>query len=96
MPFHIVVKLAGIFAKEAQHREIVSPELTELSAVQKSLGIVLKPVHPGSDDPNLAPYFMIDVPDPAIGEKVLDRLRLCKAVDGAYLKPSDALPGAEN
>ena len=95
MAISIVVKLAQNFAKEAHQEKLVSPELVELSSVQKSLGIVLEPLHPASDDSNLIPFFIANVPDLAASKLVLERLRRCKAVDAAYTKPSDELPGAD-
>jgi hypothetical protein len=96
MSIHIVVKLAGNFAKEAYQKKLISPELAELSEVQKRLGIVLEPVHPGSDDSNLISFFIVKVPDLATGKLVLERLGHCKAVDAAYIKPTDDLPGVDH
>jgi hypothetical protein len=94
MPVRIIVKFSENIAADLQHHQPSSPELEELPKIQRDLGITLEPVHPGVSDPTLASYFTVEVPDEDTAERVVERLKLCKAVDGAYIKPSDELPGA--
>jgi hypothetical protein len=94
MSVRIIVKLLQDIALDLIQQRPSSPELEELSKIQRNLGIVLEPVHPGIKDPGLAPYFTVEVPDEDTANLVIERLKLCKAIDGAYIKPSDQLPGA--
>jgi hypothetical protein len=64
----------------------------ELSQVVDELGASLEPMHPGAEDPLLAPYFTVEVPDPATAERMIARLKNCEAVEAAYLKPPDTMP----
>jgi hypothetical protein len=99
MSVRIIVKLLQDIALDLllhhhQQQQPSSPELEELSKIQRDFGIVLEPVHPGIKDLGLAPYFTVEVSDEDTANLVIERLKLCKAVDGAYIKPSDQLPGA--
>jgi hypothetical protein len=49
-------------------------------------------LHPGREDPLLAPYFTVEVPDAATAERVIAGLQNCEAVEAAYLKPPEAMP----
>jgi len=58
----------------------------------KKLGLRLEPVHPGTSDPMLAPYFAIEIADRQTADRVLQELQQMKVVDAAYLKPEDEMP----
>lgn len=63
----------------------------------EELGVVLRPVHPGTDDPLLAPYFAVEVEDDEeLAERVLTVLRGSPVVDAAYTKPAAELPRRED
>lgn len=64
----------------------------ELQQISGELGVVLKPMHPGAQDPLLAPYFIMDVSDPAAADRIIARFQQCKAIEAAYLKPLDEMP----
>ncbi len=64
----------------------------ELLETVEDLGVRLEPLHPGTQDPTLAAYFTVDVPDAATAEQVITQLQQSEAVETAYVKPSDALP----
>lgn len=64
----------------------------EINEAAREMGIRLRPLHPGTKDPNLASYFYAEVPDAATAERVLSRLGNCGAINAAYLKPPDELP----
>ena len=89
----ITVKISKKATGFLQKRKSLTSEFSdELSAVEKDLGISLEPLHPGAEDPHLSPYFKVKVPDHATAKKVINRLLNCKAVEAAYIKPSDELP----
>jgi hypothetical protein len=49
-------------------------------------------IHPGSQDPQLATHFIVEVPDEKSAEELKARLLSTKGVVGAYIKPRDELP----
>lgn len=69
-----------------------SPVADEVAQAAYELGVELKPMHPGVDDPGLAQLYTVEVPDTATAETVIKRLRRCAAVEAAYLKPPVGLP----
>jgi hypothetical protein len=89
----ITVKVSKKVTGSLQKRKPSTNQLlNELLTVEKDLGILLEPLHPGAEDPYLSPYFKVKVPDHATATKVINHLLNCKAVEAAYLKPSDKLP----
>jgi hypothetical protein len=89
----VTVKISKEARGSLQKRKSsTSKLLDELLTVEKDLGILLEPLHPGAEDPYLSPYFKVKVPDHATATKVINRLLNCKAVEAAYIKPSDELP----
>lgn len=55
-------------------------------------GYALEPMHPNPETPDLALYFTIAVPDQSTANRLIAALLQNPAVDGAYVKPADALP----
>lgn len=77
----------------------ISVQLTEAAARSGEVataavgpGVSLVPTHPGTDDPVLARFYLVEVADEAEADHVLARLRAAPEVEAAYLKPPDALP----
>jgi hypothetical protein len=64
----------------------------ELAQTADSLGISLRPVHPGAEDPLLLRHFTIDVRDSEAAERVAAELRKSSAVEGAFRKPAAEPP----
>jgi len=56
------------------------------------LGITVRPVHPGVEDPNLRSYFCVEAPDLATATEIISRFQKCSSVQSAYLKPREELP----
>ena len=54
-------------------------------------GATLKPLHPGTSDPELARYAAVRVP-PNQADRVLARLMSSSGVDAAYIKPTGEAP----
>jgi hypothetical protein len=63
----------------------------ELDDVRSRAGVGLSPLHPGTDDPELAVYFVARVEAPR-AEDVAQRLMGVDGVDSAYVKPPAAAP----
>ena len=89
----LIVKIHPNLAPAAHRRQASSTKLKELFDVEKELGIVLKPVHPGLKDRHLSPYLNVRLSDRATAERIINRLQNCKAVEAAYFKPSEELAG---
>jgi hypothetical protein len=87
----ITLELEAEAARALQRPTTVQPlpaAAAELRQLVATLGLDLRPLHPGVADPRLATYFFVDVADGA----ALDRLRSCIAVIAAYAKPAEAAP----
>jgi hypothetical protein len=69
------------------------PEVSTLRERLAELGATLDPTHEGVDDPSLALFFTVDLPDDEeLLERVLEILHESPAVDAAYVKPADEPP----
>jgi len=88
----VIVQVSADVARTLQQRGAPTAESQELLKIAEELGVLLEPVHPGVEDPLLAPYFMAEVPDSTTAEWVITHLRKFKAIEAAYLKPPDELP----
>ena len=77
---------------QPNRRKPATSESEELDRITKQLGVVLEPMHPETTDAELSRYFIIEVRDRAMAEKVIDCLQQNKAVMAAYVKPPDAMP----
>lgn len=64
----------------------------ELQHLADDFHISFRRLHPDTDDPVLSTYFVVDVPDPAVAPRVLDRLRRSPAFSAAYVKGPEAMP----
>ena len=70
-----------------------APDVAELRARLDQLGVSLAATHPGSDEPSLAPFFTVELPDDAeLLARVLEILQESPAVEAAYVKPADEPP----
>lgn len=89
----ITVKLTPDVARQLGPR-VSAADATGLVVGMKpeEAGFEVKPLHPGSDDPELGSYYTVDVEDDEQAGRVLDQLRSSSLVDGAYVKPADELP----
>jgi hypothetical protein len=92
----LIIKVHPDLANAVHHRQVPNTKLKELLDVEKELGIVLKPIHPGAKDRSLSPYFSVNLSDRATAEKMISRLQKCKAVEAAYFKPPAELAGSNN
>ncbi|OGO38544.1 MAG: hypothetical protein A2W35_16025 [Chloroflexi bacterium RBG_16_57_11] len=73
--------------------ESTSVDAQELQVAASELGISLSPMYPEVSHPTLQPFFIIEVPDQAIAQKVITRLSKSAAVEAAYLQPDAEPPG---
>jgi hypothetical protein len=71
----------------AQGRGLLPPRVTEVAAPHP-----VEWMHPDTDDPTLAPWFVVAVTEPADAEAIASRLRALPEVDAAYVEPLSAAP----
>ena len=61
----LTTRVRSDVASVLHHRRAAAPGSEELLQAAEELGMVLEPVHPNAEDPHLAPYFTVEVSDPA-------------------------------
>lgn len=91
----IVVQLREDVAFTRQGRIATSesaPVLAELQGLLSDLGVDLVPVHPGTEDPELATFFTVSGADPSQAEQITTALRGLDTVRAAYVKAPAELP----
>lgn len=71
----------------------LGPEATADAVLTRAaeLDVALGPLHPGTEDAELASYLTGHVDD-AVADGVIERLLRCDGVEGAYVKPAGAPP----
>ena len=85
----VTVKMVPAVAEQWRRGELESPAAQELASTVRDLGLVLEPLHPGVNHPDLASYFIADTSSPAAAQAAIERLLTSQAIDGAYVKPRD-------
>ena len=92
----VKIKVTIIVSADAVHplhnRCAPTSASQKLLKIAEKFGVVLEPMHPGSEDPLLDPYFIAEVPDSGAAERLVTHLRRSKATEAAYIKPPDELP----
>lgn len=68
-----------------------------IAALETQLGLPIRPLHPGTTDPELAVWVHVAIPSWQDAGAVVGALLADTAVAAAYVKPPDAAPeAAEN
>ena len=88
----IIVQVSADVARSLNHLDPQTAESEALSEMIKTLGFTLVPMHPGTDDPSLQRYFIVEVLDDKTAQTVIDQLLQTKGIEAAYIKPPDELP----
>jgi hypothetical protein len=87
----ISIKLRPKPAAELRGDTPITESTAALIAAATSQGATLESMHPGTRDEELASYFVAEVDDARV-EVLMSLLRDHEAIEGAYVKPPDALP----
>lgn len=87
----VSIKLTADAAAELCGEAPRTERSRRLEKKMNGAGVDLQPMHPGVDDPELRTYFSADVDDDSV-DRVLEELRDSEDIEGAYVKPPDALP----
>jgi hypothetical protein len=77
---------------DATPRDSEVARLPELESAARELRVAFRALHPGTSDPTLRTYVVVDADDPASAEHIAERLRANPAIRAAYVKPPDAMP----
>ncbi len=64
----------------------------EFRKLLDELGVDLAPLHPRSEDAELACWFLARIPQETAAERALEHLRDHPRVLAAYVKPADEMP----
>jgi len=84
----VTVKLKNAHALDQTR----SSAQSELQTIVASFGGTAKPLHPGTQDVNLRTYYVVEAPDQQSANRLIEALAKSPVVDGAYVKPADAMP----
>lgn len=88
----VTVQVSANVARTLHQRGPPTAESEALLRTIETFGLALEPMHRDTDDPNLQSYFIVEVPDHATAQCVMDRLQQSETVEAAYVKPPDELP----
>lgn len=70
----------------------VTPARTALEATIGRWRDRIRAAGPGSWDPQMSRYFVVDVPDPEEAAALRERLSTLPEVEAAYIKPAESPP----
>ena len=88
----LVVKISAV-ASRALHGLTAPTEASKrLQTIIETAGGVLKPLHPGTQDPELLGYFTVEVKTAEDAARIVEKLQNLEGVEAAYVKPLDMLP----
>jgi len=88
----VIVKLKAAGAGQRGTAARSASTLDELQRIVRPVGESIRPLHAGTADATLAPYYVIDVRDATHVDRLIALLLQSPVVDAAYAKPADALP----
>lgn len=83
----VVVKVAPGAARALHGGADDSGEAGDVVAAASRLGVRLIPEDPHRDGPTASPFFHVQVADLDFAREVSARLRRCRSVEAAYVKP---------
>ena len=89
---HVIVQVSADVVHALHQRSPPTIDSQDLTKAAEELGVLLRVMHPGTEDPLLTPFFMIEVLDSTTAEQVIARILQCKSTEAAYIKPPDELP----
>ncbi len=87
LPMLVTVQVSLEVARVLQGQSPPTGASQKLVETVEELGLELKPVHPGAEDPLLAPFFTAEVPDAVAVDEIIASLLQLESVEAAYVKP---------
>lgn len=88
----VTIQVSEDVAQSLHQQSPPTEESEMLLRMVDTLGYMLEPMHLETDDPNLRCYFIVESPDNATAQRVIDRLRGLEAIEAIYVKPPDEQP----
>ena len=88
----VIVQVSASAARKLNQQGPPTAEIEALLKTIETFSLTLQPMHRDTEDPNLQRYFIVEVPDQATAQRVMERLQQSEAVEAAYVKPRDELP----
>lgn len=88
----VTVKVRADVAPALHSGEPATLEAQQLQGTAAELGSSLNALHPQAEDPLLAPWFTVEVPDREAADRTVAALLENEAVEAAYVKPPEELP----
>ena len=88
----VIVQVSANVARAIHQRSPLTGESEKLLRIIKTFGLMLEPMHHDTDDPTLQSYFIVEVPDHATAQRLIDHLEEAEVVEAAYLQPVYGLP----
>lgn len=88
----VIVQVQLDIALQIRNQQPKTNASTAIEAQVEEFNTRLEPLHPGSTDQQLIPYFVVQTADTQTANQVMVALRRCPGVEAAYLKPLDELP----
>ena len=85
----VTVRVNLKVAYQLHERSPPGKESEEPLKILKTLGLKLQPMHPGTENPDLIKYFIIEVQDMESANIVFDRLKDISGIEAVYVKPPD-------
>ena len=88
----IIIQVSSDVANSLHKRSRPTTDSKNLVKLLAELSVILEPMHPGTNDPDLATYFIVEADDKESADKLISRLQSCRAVKAVYVKPKDETP----
>ncbi len=88
----VTVQVAADVARSLHQEAPDSDDSRNLTQALDKLGVVLKPMHPGTEEADLIGWFTTEALDLATAQRVVAGLQRRQEVKAAYIKPHDEMP----
>ena len=94
MDITIIILVSEDVARELHKDAPITAQTQKLIEIAEELGVVLEPLHPGTEDPSLIPFFATNVLDMQEAKRVIAQFQASDVVESAFIKPPEEAPGA--
>jgi hypothetical protein len=88
----VTIETKPAIARDLNKGRPTLAEAQHLRSIVSALGLQLRPLHPGTTDPELASRFYVTTPDQQAAEEARRRIEESGVVEAVYVKPPDAMP----
>ena len=88
----VTIQTSAAVARPLHNRGSPTSESAAILRTIEAMGLTLEPMHPGTKDPILQSFFIVEVPNQEIAQQLIDRLQQLEGIGAAYVKPPDEMP----